>query len=49
MVDQAKKAIDEADLPGKAKNAWDTFKRLVWLLKGKSFNMKATKKPSEYI
>ena len=26
MVDQAKKAIDEADLPGKAKNAWDTFK-----------------------
>ena len=26
MVDQAKKAFDEADLPGKAKNAWDTFK-----------------------
>ena len=26
MVDDAKKAIDEADLPGKAKNAWDTFK-----------------------
>ena len=26
MVGQAKKAIDEADLPGKAKNAWDTFK-----------------------
>ena len=26
MVDQAKKAIHEADLPGKAKNAWDTFK-----------------------
>ena len=29
MVDDAKKAIDEADIPGKAKNAWDTFK--VWL------------------
>lgn len=26
MVDDAKKAIDEADIPGKAKNAWDTFK-----------------------
>ena len=26
MVDNAKKAIDEADIPGKAKNAWDTFK-----------------------
>ena len=26
MVDDAKKAIDEADLPGKAKDAWDTFK-----------------------
>lgn len=26
MVDGAKKAIDEADIPGKAKNAWDTFK-----------------------
>ena len=26
MVDDAKKAIDEADSPGKAKNAWDTFK-----------------------
>ena len=26
MVDNAKKAIDEADFPGKAKNAWDTFK-----------------------
>ena len=25
MVDDAKKAIDEADIPGKAKNAWDTF------------------------
>ena len=25
-VDNAKKAIDEADIPGKAKNAWDTFK-----------------------
>lgn len=29
MVDDAKKAIDEADIPGKAKNAWDTFKS--WL------------------
>ncbi|MFS9190692.1 penicillin-binding protein PBP2A [Streptococcus parasanguinis] len=26
MVDDTKKAIDEADIPGKAKNAWDTFK-----------------------
>ena len=26
MVDDAKKAIDDADIPGKAKNAWDTFK-----------------------
>ena len=26
IVDDAKKAIDEADIPGKAKNAWDTFK-----------------------
>jgi len=26
MVDDAKKAIDKADIPGKAKNAWDTFK-----------------------
>ena len=26
MVDDAKKAIDEADIPGQAKNAWDTFK-----------------------
>ena len=26
MVDNANKAIDEADIPGKAKNAWDTFK-----------------------
>ncbi len=26
MVDDAKKAIDEADIPGKAKNVWDTFK-----------------------
>ena len=26
MVDDAKKAIDEADISGKAKNAWDTFK-----------------------
>ena len=26
MVDDAKKAIDEADIPGKSKNAWDTFK-----------------------
>lgn len=26
MVDDAKKAIDEADLPGKAKDVWDTFK-----------------------
>ena len=26
MVDDAGKAIDEADIPGKAKNAWDTFK-----------------------
>ena len=26
MVDDAKKAIDEADIPGNAKNAWDTFK-----------------------
>ena len=26
MVDNAKKTIDEADIPGKAKNAWDTFK-----------------------
>lgn len=26
MVDDAKKAIDEADIPGKVKNAWDTFK-----------------------
>ena len=26
MVDDAKKAIDEAGIPGKAKNAWDTFK-----------------------
>ena len=26
MVDDAKKAIDEVDIPGKAKNAWDTFK-----------------------
>ena len=26
MVDDAKKAIDEANIPGKAKNAWDTFK-----------------------
>lgn len=26
MVDDAKKSIDEADIPGKAKNAWDTFK-----------------------
>ncbi len=26
MVDNAKKAIDEADISGKAKNAWDTFK-----------------------
>lgn len=26
MVDDAKKVIDEADIPGKAKNAWDTFK-----------------------
>ena len=26
MVDDAKKAIDEADIPGKAKNAWDPFK-----------------------
>lgn len=26
MVDNAKKAIDEADIPGKAKNAWDNFK-----------------------
>ena len=26
MVDNAKKAIDEADIPGKAKNAWYTFK-----------------------
>ena len=26
MVDDAKKAIEEADIPGKAKNAWDTFK-----------------------
>ena len=26
MVDNAKKAIDAADIPGKAKNAWDTFK-----------------------
>ena len=26
MVYDAKKAIDEADIPGKAKNAWDTFK-----------------------
>ena len=26
MVDDATKAIDEADIPGKAKNAWDTFK-----------------------
>ena len=26
MVDDANKAIDEADIPGKAKNAWDTFK-----------------------
>ena len=26
MVDNAKEAIDEADIPGKAKNAWDTFK-----------------------
>ena len=29
MVDDAKKAIDEADIPGKAKNAWDTFKGLL--------------------
>ena len=29
MVDNAKKAIDEADIPGKAKNAWDTF--IGWL------------------
>ena len=26
IVDDAKKAIDEADIPGKAQNAWDTFK-----------------------
>ena len=26
MVDNAKKAIDEADIPEKTKNAWDTFK-----------------------
>lgn len=26
IVDDAKKTIDEADIPGKAKNAWDTFK-----------------------
>ena len=26
IVDDAKKAIDEADIPGKAHNAWDTFK-----------------------
>ena len=26
MVDDAKKAIDEADIPGKAKYGWDTFK-----------------------
>ena len=26
MVDDAKKAIEEADILGKAKNAWDTFK-----------------------
>ena len=26
MVDDAKKAIDDADIPGTAKNAWDTFK-----------------------
>ena len=26
MVDDTKKAIDKADIPGKAKNAWDTFK-----------------------
>ena len=26
IVDDAKKAIDEADIPGKAQNTWDTFK-----------------------
>ena len=26
IVDDAKKTIDEADIPGKAQNAWDTFK-----------------------
>ena len=26
IVDDAKKAIDEVDIPGKAQNAWDTFK-----------------------
>ena len=26
IVDQAKNAIEEADIPGKAKNAWDTVK-----------------------
>lgn len=26
IVDDAKKAIDEANIPGKAQNAWDTFK-----------------------
>ena len=26
IVDDAKTAIDEADIPGKAQNAWDTFK-----------------------
>ena len=26
IVDDAKKAIDEADIPGKAQNDWDTFK-----------------------
>ena len=26
IVDDAKKAIDEADIPGKAQNAWETFK-----------------------
>ena len=26
LVDQAKNAIEEADIPGRAKNAWDTVK-----------------------